>query len=59
MVTEDEMRRRGRKHESGQVLVEYTWMLLFTVTLTIALFQLMGLFLDYGWRLLSLIAWEP
>lgn len=53
------MRRRGRKQESGQVLVEYAWMLTITVMLTLALFLLMRLFLEYGWRLLSLIAWEP
>ena len=53
------MRRRGRKQESGQVLAEYALMLMLTVTLTLALFLLMRLFLAYGWRLLSLIAWEP
>ena len=53
------MRRRGRKQQSGQVLAEYALMLTLTVTLTLALFLLMRLFLEYGWRLLSLIAWEP
>jgi len=59
LVTEDEMRRRCRKQESGQVLAEYALMLGLTVMLTLALFLLMRVFLEYGWRLLSLIAWEP
>ena len=53
------MKRRGRKHESGQVLAEYALMLTFMASLTVALFLLMSLFLDYGWRVLMLIAWEP
>ena len=53
------MRRRGRKQESGQVLAEYALMLGLTVMLTLALFLLMRVFLEYGRRLLSLIAWEP
>ena len=59
MVTEVDMKRRGRKQESGQVLTEYALMLVFTAILTLALFQLMSLFLDFGWRMLMLIAWEP
>ena len=47
------MRRRGRKQESGQVMAEYALMLGFTVMLTLALFLLMRVFLEYGRRLLS------
>lgn len=53
------MKRRARKHESGQVLTEYAMMLVIALTISVALFHLMRLFLEYGWRLLSLIAWEP
>ena len=53
------MRRRARKDESGQALAEYTVMLALVVLVTLTLFLLMRVFLEYGWRLLSLIAWEP
>ena len=53
------MRRRARKGESGQVLAEYTVMLLMVVLVALTLFFLMRIFLDYGWRVLTLIAWEP
>ena len=53
------MRRRARKKESGQVLAEYTVMLFMVVLVALTLFLLMRVFLEYGWRLLSLIAWEP
>jgi hypothetical protein len=59
MVTEKKMRRRARKNESGQVLAEYTVMLGMVVLVTLTLFLLMRLFLEYGWRILTLIAWEP
>ena len=53
------MRRRARKNESGQVLAEYTVMLVMVVLVALTLFLLMRLFLEYGWRILTLIAWEP
>ena len=53
------MRRRARKNESGQVLAEYTVMLVMIVIVSLSLFLLMRVFLEYGWRILSLIAWEP
>lgn len=53
------VRLRARKNESGQVLAEYTVMLCLVVSVAIALFLLMRLFLEYGWRILTLIAWEP
>ena len=53
------MRRRARKNESGQVLAEYTVMLGMVVLVALSLFLLMRVFLEYGRRLLSLIAWEP
>ena len=59
MVTENKMRRRARKNESGQVLAEYTVMLVTVVVVALSLFLLMRVFLEYGWRILSLIAWEP
>ena len=59
MVTENKMRRRARKNESGQVLAEYTVMLVTVVLVALSLFLLMRVFLEYGWRILSLIAWEP
>ena len=34
-------------------------MLCMVVLVAFTLFLLMGVFLDYGWRILSLIAWEP
>ena len=59
MVTENKMRRRARKNESGPVLAEYTVMLVTVVVVALSLFLLMRVFLEYGWRILSLIAWEP
>ena len=59
MVTENKMRRRARRSESGQVLAEYTVMLGMVVLVALSLFLLMRVFLEYGWRILSLIAWEP
>ena len=59
MVTENKMRWRARKNESGQVLAEYTVMLGMVVLVALSLFLLMRVFLEYGWRILSLIAWEP
>ena len=59
MVTEKKMRRRARKNESGQVLAEYSVMLFMVVLVALTLFLLMRLFLEYGWRILTLIAWEP
>ena len=53
------MRRRARKGESGQVLAEYTVMLCMVVLVTLTLFLLIRVFQEYGWRVLSLIAWEP
>ena len=53
------MRRRARKGESGQVLAEYAVMLCMVVLVALTLFLLMRIFLEYGWRILSLIAWEP
>ena len=53
------MRRRARKGESGQVLAEYTVMLFMVVLVALTLFLLMRVFLEYGWRSLTLIAWEP
>ena len=52
------MRRRARKGESGQVLAEYTVTLVMVVIVTLMLFLLMRVFLQYGWRILTLIAWE-
>jgi hypothetical protein len=59
MVTEKKMRRRARKNESGQALAEYSVMLFMVVLVALTLFLLMRLFLEYGWRILTLIAWEP
>ena len=53
------LRRRARKNEAGQVLAEYTVMLCMVVLVALSLFLLMRVFLEYGWRILSLIAWEP
>ena len=53
------VRLRARKNESGQVLAEYTVMLCMVVTVALAMLLLMRLFLEYGWRILTLIAWEP
>lgn len=55
----EKMRRRARKNESGQVLAEYSVMLVMVVLVALTLFLLMRLFLEYGWRILTLIAWEP
>ena len=40
------MRRRARKGESGQVLAEYTVMLVTVVLVTLSLFLLMRVFLE-------------
>ena len=59
MLRRIKLRRRARKNESGQVLAEYTVMLCMVVLVALSLFLLMRVFLEYGWRILSLIAWEP
>ena len=59
MVTENKMKRRARRNESGQVLAEYTVLIGMVVIVALSLFLLMRVFLEYGWRILSLIAWEP
>ena len=61
MVTEKNNKtwKRPRRSESGQVLSEYAIMLCMVVLITLALFLLMRVFLEYGWRILTLIAWEP
>ena len=53
------MRRRAHKGESGQVLAEYTVMLCMVVLVTLTLYLLTRVFQEYGWRILTLIAWEP
>ena len=53
------MRRRARKNESGQVLSEYVVMLAMVVLVMLTLFLLVRVFQEYGWRILTLIAWEP
>ena len=58
MVTENKSRRRPRRGESGQVLAEYAVMLCMVVLVALTLFLLMRVFLEYGWRILTLLAWE-
>lgn len=54
------MRRRTHKGESGQAVMEYTVMLCTVVfVVTLALCLLVRVFQEYGWRVLTLIAWEP
>ena len=52
------MRRRARKGESGQVFAEYAVMLCTVVLVALTLILFMRIFLEYGWRILTLLAWE-
>ena len=52
------MIRRARKSESGQVLAEYAVMLCMVVLVALTLILFMRIFLEYGWRILTLLAWE-
>lgn len=50
------MRRRG---ECGQVLAEYTALLVMFLLVAAVLLLLLAVFLEYGWRITALIGWEP
>ena len=43
----------------GQILTEYALMLVAFVAVTCLLVLLLAAFTEYGWRLVSLVAWEP
>ena len=45
--------------ESGQVLVEYAIMLSMVVMIALMIRFLSNALMDYGWRIIELIAWEP
>ncbi len=53
------MKRIHRHNESGQVLAEYSIMLVMTVMIALMLVLFTGLFMEYGWRIIELVAWEP
>lgn len=50
---------RGSRTASGQAATEYAVMLFLFVLIALSLMFLIGAFTDYGWRIISLIAWEP
>ncbi len=50
------MRRRG---ERGQVLAEYTALLVMFLLVAAVMLLLLAVFLEYGWRITALIGWEP
>ena len=50
------MRRRG---ERGQVLAEYTALLVMFLLVAAVMLLLLAVFLEYGWRITDLIGWEP
>lgn len=43
----------------GQVLTEYAIMLAVFVMISMVFLFLFAAFSQYGWRMLSLVAWEP
>lgn len=54
--------RRSRKRgagSGGQVMSEYAIMLAMFAMAALVFLLLLAGFLDYGWRVLALIAWEP
>ena len=50
------IRRRG---ERGQVLAEYTALLVMFLLVAAVMLLLLAVFLEYGWRITALIVWEP
>ena len=50
------IRRRG---ERGQVLAEYTALLVMFLLVAAVMLLLLAVFLEYGWRISALICWEP
>ena len=50
------MRRRG---ERGQVLAEYTALLVMFLLVAAVMLLLLAVFLEYGWRITALIGWAP
>ena len=50
------IRRRG---ERGQVLAEYTALLVMFLLVAAVMLLLLAVFLEYGWRITALIGWVP
>lgn len=45
--------------ERGQVLAEYTALLVMFTLVAITLLLLLAVFTEYGWRIIALVGWEP
>ncbi len=51
-------RKDSRRLERGQVMSEYAIMLAIFTFICAVFLILMGAFMNQGWRILSLVAWE-
>ena len=52
------MRFRRRRRERGQVLTEYSTVLALFLGIIVAMVFLVTIFLEYGWRVISLVGLE-
>ncbi len=50
---------RTNRRERGQVLAEYAIVLTMFILAAAAMLLLLTVFLEYGWRVIALIGWEP
>lgn len=51
-------RKRRHAEEQGQTLVEFAMMLVVSALMAGALMLLFGMLSEYGWRILTCLAWE-
>jgi len=52
-------KHKNRKICSGQVIAEYAVMAAIFVVVSLSLLFLLAAVTGHGWRVLSLLAWEP
>lgn len=50
---------RTNRRERGQVLTEYAILIVMFVLVAAVMLLLLAVFLEYGWRIIALIGWEP
>ncbi len=48
-----------QKQIRGQVMTEYALMICLFTVVTLSLLFVLAAMMDHGWRVLSLLAWEP
>lgn len=51
--------KNRRRKQGGQVMSEYALTLVVFTMVALASAFLIGALMDHGWRVISLVAWEP